>query len=281
LAISRVNCWLPTTSTINCAGCTFIDPLSPNRPASLAITPMSPPSAPMQIDITSVHVALISFNVCLGAYVTYWALVRRERPTSVRAINDLCAIWLSYDAAIHAIVVALGMASPIPSLIAAAPAAAEHPIRVALVWQNFVKPDQALLPATMVGQLAVSLAGPIAGYAALMWWRSTTRWREGEMVAAGLELYASIVGFLRFKPERLVSMSAAQRDAAFRNWAAFFFFNVLWIVIPALLLWNNFKALQLEDDEAVGMDDQVSDGGALIDEKKDFDVVSETRRQRS
>jgi len=119
--------------------------------------------------------------------------------------------------------------------------------------------------------MVVSLAAPLAGYAAVQWWRNARRWREGEMVLAGLELYAAMLGFMRFKPERLSRMSAVQREAAFRTWATFFFFNMLWIVIPACLLWYNFKALQLQDDAAEEMDDENQPGLVTLDEKRSVD----------
>ncbi|KZT54209.1 hypothetical protein CALCODRAFT_500129 [Calocera cornea HHB12733] len=205
---------------------------------------MSRLSTTMQIDITSVNAALLSFAACFTGYFLYSFAMRKARPSLSRLVNELAGIWLLYDAVIHAIVIAFGAASmttspPIPPSVT----------RITLVWQTFAQPSQYLHPIDSIAQTAVLLAFPFVGYAAVMWWRDETRWREGEMVGATLSTFVTVLGFMRFQPERLRDMSPQRRDAALFTWVAFFFLNMLWIVIPLALLYQNYNALRQEEAE--------------------------------
>ncbi|KZO93111.1 hypothetical protein CALVIDRAFT_540360 [Calocera viscosa TUFC12733] len=212
---------------------------------------MSRPSTTMRIDTLSVTFTLLSCATCFASYLVYSLALRKERPSPTRLVNELAALWLSYDALTHAVVVAVGMASGLPTnSSSSAPMSA----RMTLVWQNFAQQSQSLLPADVIAQIAVTLACPLAGYAALMWWRDQRRWREGEIAAAVLDIFATVLGFMRFRPERLRDMSPERREAAFQTWAAFFFLNMLWVVIPAAMLYYNFNALQQEHVDEDGKD---------------------------
>jgi len=226
----------------------------------------------MQIDITSVHLAFLSLAACFTSYVVYSFALRKDRPTAQRILNELAALWLSYDALVHGVVVALGMASGIPSSQTSTQPTATS---ITLVWQNFAQPSQSLLPADTLANLAVALAGPVVGYAALMWWREGSRWREGEMAAAVLEILATVLGFVRFKPERLRDMSPERREAAFQSWSAFFFLNILWIVIPAALLWYNFNTMYLDrrNDDEIEKESMGTTGASMSDEKSGLVVL--------
>lgn len=207
----------------------------------------------MQIDIHSVQIALFSWVAGCLSYAIYAGIIRKDRLSVQRMLNDIAALWLSYDALVHAVVVAFGMAAS--ALPPHAPPSSKPPTTpITLVWQAFAQSSQTLRPEEMVAQLAVTLVVPVAGYAALMWWREQRRWREGEMVAAALEIYATVLGFISFRPERLRDMEPERRQMAFRAWGVFFFLNMLWLVIPAALLWFNFKALYLDGE--VGDDEE-------------------------
>ncbi|EJU04074.1 hypothetical protein DACRYDRAFT_20733 [Dacryopinax primogenitus] len=196
----------------------------------------------MQIDGISVHLLLLSLPLCVAAYLLYTFLFRSQRPDVQRLSNELLSLWLTWDGCIHGLFIALATISP--------PTAATTS-RIAIIWQQFTLPlpSGKFQPADVIAQMAVLFVMPIGISAVMRWHREGKRWREGEMVVAAMEIYATILGFIRFRPERLRDMSPERREAALTTWAAFFFLNILWVVIPAVLLWWNFRVLSIESNE--------------------------------
>lgn len=127
---------------------------------------------------------------------------------------------------------------------------------LARLWQEYAKADArwggADLTVISLELLTVLLAGPAAAYicyliakvsnatdAALKAKLDARMWFVAIVLSTG-ELYG---GFMTFAPEWLSASTALATDDPVYLWLYLFFFNVLWVFIPAWILYAGYHSL--------------------------------------
>ncbi|KAJ5267525.1 hypothetical protein N7478_010333 [Penicillium angulare] len=226
-------------------------------------------TTPFTLDIPTVLCILFSLSFMPIAYILSNQLVPRSSKR-----NRLLFLWHAYDALTHIFIEGSFLYecffswTSVAGMHARGPYFLNRPDRIygpaygtgpsARLWQEYAKADRrwAGTDTTVVSLelLTVLLGGPAAVYIcylivkagngkagstrgnarAMQWFIST--------ILATAELYG---GFMTFAPEWLTGSSQLATDDMVYLWLYLFFFNTLWVFVPAWVLWEakkEFKA---------------------------------------
>ncbi|KPP63907.1 emopamil-binding protein-like [Scleropages formosus] len=189
------------------------------------------------VDVFS-PVTLYSLLACAAQFALGFALARRWGHKS-SAADRWVLVWLFYDAIVH-----VTLEGPFVYMSLVGTVATSESL-VAELWKEYGKADQRWLhsdPTVVSLELLTVLLDSSLALVLVYAIVKDRRYRHFVQITLCVcELYG---GWMTFCPEWLTGSPNLNTSNRLYLWVYLVFFNGLWVVVPALLLWQSWLALQ-------------------------------------
>ncbi|KIJ54395.1 hypothetical protein M422DRAFT_222000 [Sphaerobolus stellatus SS14] len=183
--------------------------------------------------------SLVSLSAVLAIYLVAHTGAKRLLPKDASWMDKATFIWMTFDALIH-----FSFEGSFLYLSTFGRTVITSTGPFAELWMEYARADTkwGIADPTVVSLeiLTVLGAGPMAAYIAYLLVKNDPVRHYWIVVISTAELYG---GFMTFGPSWLEGSPSLNTSHWLYTWVYLFFMNIIWVVIPFVLLYDSYGAI--------------------------------------